>query len=296
MRAQFIALLVAVPVSLWSQGSSAGVSHLGIPAMPRPASMGGALVADPATLGSATNNPANLLSSGSTEIILSHSSWIQDVRSEFLTARIPVSDFSLGLSVRSTNIDGIEIRDRPGPPLGTVTARSLSIGATGAIEAFENTTVGFSLRYLYEKMYVDDANGYAVDLGVLYHTPIEGLYGGLSVTNLGKLAAFRQRSTELPTMLNLGARYTIPFEQFTVALAPAFLMRMNPSTPMAALGAEATYLDLVSVRAGYQTGYDVRGFSAGLGIRYDMFGVDYAYVPFSQDLGASHIIAVGVHF
>jgi hypothetical protein len=296
MRLALAIVMVLVPVCLSAQGSSAGISHLNIPALPRPAAMGQALVADPGSLTSSVTNPANLLNPGSTEIVLSHSSWIQDVRSEFLSARIPVSGFSAGLSVRSTNIEGIEIRERPGPPIGTVTARSLSIGATGAVEVFDKTTVGLSLRYLYEKMYVDEANGYSADLGVLYQTPVEGLSGGFSVTNLGKLGAFRERTTELPTMLNLGARYCLPLDQFTIVVAPAFLMRMNPSTPMAAFGAEVEYLDMFSLRAGYQTGYDARGFSAGLGVRYDIFGVDYAYLPFSQDLGASHIIAVAVNF
>jgi hypothetical protein len=145
-------------------------------------------------------------------------------------------------------------------------------------------------------MYVDEANGYSLDLGFLYRTPIEGLHGGFSVTNLGRLSAFRQESTDLPTMLNLGATYSVPFEQFTVVVAPAFLMRLEPNTPMASVGAEVSYLEKFSLRAGYQSGYDARGFSAGLGVRYDVFGVDYAYVPFSQDLGASHIISVGISF
>lgn len=294
IAATFLAALL--PVCLFSQGSSSGVSHLNIPGLPRPAAMGQALVADPGELSSAATNPANLLKAESAEIVLSHSEWIQDVRSEFLTARIPVSGFSMGVSVRSTNIEGIEIRERPGPPLGTVTARSLSIGATGALEVMENATVGLTLRYLYEKMYVDEANGYSLDLGMLYRTPLEGLTGGFSVTNLGKLGAFRQESSSLPTMLNLGARYGLSFDEFTVLLAPAFLMRLEPSTPMAALGAEVSYLEMVSLRVGYQSGYDARTLSAGLGVRYGLVGVDYAYVPFSEDLGASHIISVGVSF
>jgi len=296
MRIAATLVAALIPVWLFSQGSSSGVSHLNIPGLPRPAAMGQALVADPGVLSSASNNPANLLNPESAEILLSHSEWIQDVRSEYLTARIPVSGFSMGLSVRSTSIEGIEIRERPGPPLGTVTARSLSIGATGALEVVENATFGLTLRYLYEKMYVDEANGYSADLGVLYKTPIKGLIGGVSVTNLGRLGAFRQESSSLPTMLNLGARYGLTFDEFTLLLAPAFLMRLEPSTPMAALGAEVSYLEMVSLRVGYQSGYDARTFSAGLGVRYGLVGVDYAYVPFSEDLGASHIISVGVSF
>ena len=296
MRIAATLVAALIPVWLYSQGSSSGVSHLNIPCLPRPAAMGQALVADPGVLSSASNNPANLLNPESAEILLSHSEWIQDVRSEYLTARIPVSGFSMGLSVRSTSIEGIEIRERPGPPLGTVTARSLSIGATGALEVVENATFGLTLRYLYEKMYVDEANGYSADLGVLYKTPIEALTGGFSVTNLGRLGAFRQEASSLPTMLNLGARYGLTFDEFTLLLAPAFLMRLEPSTPMAALGAEVSYLEMVSLRVGYQSGYDARTFSAGLGVRYGLVGVDYAYVPFSEDLGASHIISVGVSF
>jgi hypothetical protein len=47
------------------------------------------------------------------------------------------------------------------------------------------------------------------------------------------------------------------------------------------------------LRFGYQTGIDTRGFSAGMGIRYSIVTIDYAYVPFSLQVGNSHLISIG---
>jgi len=50
-------------------------------------------------------------------------------------------------------------------------------------------------------------------------------------------------------------------------------------------GAEAVYNKTFAVRAGYQTGYEARGFTAGIGIAWGSLNFDYAYTPFSLGLG-----------
>lgn len=52
-------------------------------------------------------------------------------------------------------------------------------------------------------------------------------------------------------------------------------------------GVERSYRNL-SLRAGYQTGYDEKNFSFGLGITYRNFHLDYAFVPYQSDLGSAH--------
>jgi hypothetical protein len=52
------------------------------------------------------------------------------------------------------------------------------------------------------------------------------------------------------------------------------------------------YESFLALRAGYQIGYDAKGYSAGLGIRYGLLQFDYAFVPFLNDLGNTHTFAL----
>jgi hypothetical protein len=53
-------------------------------------------------------------------------------------------------------------------------------------------------------------------------------------------------------------------------------------------GGEYLIKEVLYLRAGYQTGYDNRGLSAGAGFVYKEFRIDYAFVPYQSDLGNSH--------
>jgi hypothetical protein len=56
------------------------------------------------------------------------------------------------------------------------------------------------------------------------------------------------------------------------------------------------YDHALALRLGYETGYESRGFTAGLGFCYSIVQLDYAYVPFSLGLGEAHIFSMGFQF
>jgi hypothetical protein len=60
------------------------------------------------------------------------------------------------------------------------------------------------------------------------------------------------------------------------------------------LGAEGWLHPKAAVRAGYMTGYDTRNFTAGATFKHRNLGVDYAFVPFSSNLGNSHLLNLTV--
>jgi len=61
-------------------------------------------------------------------------------------------------------------------------------------------------------------------------------------------------------------------------------------------GLEVNYQETVSFRVGYLFGYETRGFTAGLGLRRDIFNRDYGFSPQSQDLNSGHTLSVEVEF
>jgi hypothetical protein len=288
-------LVCLIPCTLLAQGTSSGLAQLKLPFAPRPAALGESTVADESHLASVALNPANIVSDDAA-ILFSHTEWIQDVRTEFLAARAPLSFATLGLTVISTSIKGIEIRERPGPSVGTFTAQASVFGLTAGSQTVEGISAGISLKYVYEKIYVDEATGFSADLGVLARTPMEGLTAGLSVTNLGKMGTLRNERTELPARIQGGATYAMNFRDFAVRVSPAVVFGLNTSAVHGQLGIEGSYQKFLSLRLGYQTGYEIRGLSAGVGIVHEFVALDYALVPFSEGLGNAHMIAIGVRF
>ena len=277
----------------YSQGISSGSSYLRFPLTARSASLGETLVAESGSIGSAGINPANLFRTTGGEILLSHSSWIQDVQTEYFSAGYTMSFGTVGVSLLSSSIPNIEIRDNPGQALGTFSARSAYLQASYATSIDSTVRIGVSGKFLYDKLYVEESSGYAFDVGMLYESPIPGLLAGLSASNVGSMGQFVNQRSDLPVQVRMGIAYRFAVEQFDVLVASQFTREGKQQNNSAHLGLELNYRQKLALRIGYQTGYEARSMSAGFGLQYEWITFDYAYIPFSYDLGSAHLFTLG---
>jgi hypothetical protein len=294
MKLKIIFSLFFFPSLLLSQGTSRGDVSLKFPITPFVAATGESFVADPTALQSVLINPANIASSETYGVMFSHTEWIQDIRTECLSIAAPFSFGSLSLSIANTSVDGLELRTIPGPAIGTFNVQSTSFQLTYGVKLTQNIRIGIAPKYLYEKIFVDEATGYGIDAGVIYMQLMDGLNLGCSLTNLGSLAAFRNERTDLPSQIRFGGTYSFNSDKMIFRVATAVSSELGTSINHCCIGGEATYEHTFTGRFGYQTGIDVRGFSAGIGIHYSFVMIDYAYVPFSLQIGNSHLISIGL--
>ena len=288
-------LLLLVSSELSAQAGSTGLAFLKLGVGGRALGMGEAYTAianDPAAT---YYNPAALSLSDASQFLLMHKQWIQDTRTEFFAAKTTLDRFTLGVSLNATSVDNIEIRDVPGPPIGTFNAHNAAIGASGAYRINPELSVGATVKYLYEKILVDEATGYGVDLGATYLTPWD-IRLGLAASNLGSMSKLVLESSKLPTAVRIGAGYETPVESIDGILSASAdaVSYTGEGTTHLHVGAELDYKHTFAVRAGYQTGYEAKGFSAGVGIVYDLLRLDYAFVPFGYDLGTTHTFSLGL--
>jgi len=295
-KANIAALLMFVFSLAGAQGSSVGSSQLKIPLAARSAALGESTIADPGQLSSWLVNPANLLSAFPFAVALTHAQWMQDIQSEFLAARIPFASGTLGLGVSTNSVPGIEIRDVPGPALGTFSARFATFQLGYSQNLTNDIILGASAKYLYEKLYVDEATGFGLDAGIVYCTPVQGLNAGFALTNIGGLQEFRSDRSDLPTFSRVGASYAFQQDELCFSLSGSWASNLRDRENHLQGSLETTYNQKVSLRVGYQTGYESRALSAGIGIRFEFVQLDYAYVPFSLGLGDSHLFSLGFQF
>jgi len=283
------------------QAGNAGLAFLKLGVSARGVAMGDAMSASVQGSPSTYYNPAGLITPcnncKAVQLMFTHKEWIQDTRMEFLGASIRINDeHALGVSINSTTTSDIEIRTLPGPSEGTFTARDFSAGLSYAYRASDVLRIGTTMKFLYEKIFIDETSGFACDLGAQYETPIENLSVGAVLANLGGMRDLRNEKTKLPALLRVGPAYALVLESAnsTVSLAADLVQIFPEKRTYLNAGGEFFFNQVVAGRAGYQFGSEGRGFSAGIGLQYGSFVVDYAYAPVSSELGNTHTITLAL--
>jgi len=273
-----------------------GLSFLKIGITSRAISLGEAVVSSSEDASATHYNPASLLLGPNTNILFMHNEQVLGIRSEYMAAKVKLEKLAFGLSLYNTSISDIEVREIPGEPLDKFTAQNFALGISAAYKINEMLHIGLTTKFLYEKIYIDNASGFAVDFGGYYS--IERLSIGAVIANLGSMSKLRSESTSLPSSLRLGGSYLIDISKLNGALrvgADGFKVFDGGKFHING-GAEFIYRDFLSIRAGYQTGYENKNFTTGLGIKYKAVSLDYAFVPYMYSLGSSHTVTLAASF
>jgi len=154
--------------------------------------------------------------------------------------------------------------------------------------------LGASLKYISQKLDTQTDKAVAVDLGSAYKiNPV--WTAAFVVQNLGSSIG----PDKLPLILKGGAARRFFDGKLAVAADADWLA--NDKRFYLDLGAEYALNSYLAFRAGYQAGRSadklggLTGLGAGLGLKFDRFALDYAYVPFG-DLGDTHRMTLGFNF
>jgi len=243
-------------------------------------------------------NPSRLVSFESNQAMFMHSEWIQDVTSE--VGGIKWNMFSLPWAVgfNVTSVKDIEVRDKPGEAISTFNANYFFMSLSSGFTVVKDIDFGATVKYLYEGILNDASVGYGLDFGLNYFTPIKGLTASTVIRNIGSMNALYKVGTKLPLDFRLGGAYDyeLPNARFDFVLTGEFQKYLDNDDIHFNTGAEAVYNKTFAARVGYQTGYEARGFTAGVGIAWGSLNFDYAYTPFSLGLGNANQFSLQFSF
>ena len=285
-------LLGAVPLFSQIENASTGLAFLKLGVGGRAIGMGEAYSALSDDASGMYYNPAGIAFGEGNQVTVMHKQWIFGTTSEFLGSTVHGQQFTFGFGLNSTNVDGIEIRQQPGPSEGTFGVHDLAVSATASWRIDTSLSVGVSGKFLYEKIYVDESDGAAVDFGARYQIDRHFAVAA-AISNIGSMSTLLNEPIILPAGVRLGASYqAAATDLFAFTLASDVLKTFKDNGSRVDVGGELAYNSFLAFRTGYQFGYDAKGLSAGFGLRYGLIQLDYAYVPFLDQLGDTHTFAL----
>ncbi|MCB0281209.1 MAG: PorV/PorQ family protein [Calditrichae bacterium] len=289
--------LVLVFNSLQAQ-SNTGFVLLKMDVDARAAALAGAYSAVPNDASAAFWNPAGLSLAENTTINVMHNDWLWDISHSFAAVQFIQGEHNLALSVNYLQIPGIAIRGTTptDEPAGTSEAYNLALALSYAREYEKDWHIGISVKYLFEKYYFVSAPGWALDLGLIRKNVFENLDWGITLQNIGKMAALDKQETPLPLMIRTGIAYQIPELLDNNLRIISDLLWIKDEKMYVKFGLEYAISEYLVIRSGLKNGNENLLFTAGLGINYQSFHLDYAYAPFEYDLGSSNRISVGLSF
>ncbi len=295
----------------WQAAAATGtnaLNFLGFGAGARSASLAGSVSA---TIHDATAtywNPAGLARIEGWDLSGTHTEWLQDIRYEHVSIARNRGRSGLGFAFSTLYAGNFDGRDEVGNQTETFGFSDVSISGSYAYELSEPLHLGATARYYRESIDDNVADGFAFDLGAQYQTPVDGLRFGAVLRNLGgsyQLDMAGAGSYDLPRTVQVGGAYRLPLDGLAGALnLSADLMAEKGLDTSLRFGAEYRYHDQFGLGFGYrtETGSATAGDGSTLestqnvsfGASYNKaFRFEYAFVPFTSDLGSTHRFTLG---
>jgi hypothetical protein len=290
-RAVLLPALALATSTAGAQSSSDGALFWLLPVGARAVGMGQAMVAERPGSEAVWWNPSAISRQDKKEIAIHHSQTIA-ATGDAITFVYPTAGVgALALSVNVLNFGDQQITDPEGVPIGVVLPRNILFAGTYGAAIGKRFNAGVTYKRL---QYRVDCSGQcgnaptftatssAVDFGFQYDAPTESpLTLGAAVRNIGTRLQIndREQADPLPTRIEVGAEYKLPFIAALVAdtevrIAADIIADRNVDHPAGRVGADVTYEKNIHLRAGYVAN-DANGARTALG-----FGIGAGHLVF----------------
>lgn len=316
MKRILVLLLLLSVYSTFAQtkvGTTAA-NFLAIPVGPRASAMGGAFVATANDATALYWNAGGISRLAQNEFGVSYSQWLLGTNYNWIGLVYKVDDNNtFGASINQLDYGEEEVTtiDNPNGTGEKWSAQDLSIGLSYGRNLTDRFSIGATVKYIHQQIYRESASAFALDIGLLFYTQLDGLRIGMNIANFGSemkldgkdlyngididrklnsgnneniAGSLNMDSWTLPLLFTVGVAYdAVKTEDFKVTVATDAVYPNN-QTSFVNAGGEITYADIFSIRAGYNSIFKeeaVERVSAGVGLKYD-FGsfktrIDYSY-------------------
>lgn len=294
--------------------------------------MGGAFVSVANDVSAIYLNPAGLARVYGSEAMFTHTEWIANTTYDFGAIALNIRNVgALGLMVSSFSsgdmpVTTVEQPDGTGELFST---NDIALGLAYARNLTTNFSIGFTGKYIHQRIWHMSSSAMAIDVGLLFKTPFWGLNLGASIRNFGAKMRLEGRDINFaydPDNRNIGNVYVVnaSYEMQKYALPLYFQVGVSkdllatesnrltiavdavtPNDNYEAVnsGFEYGWKELLFLRAGYKSLFQQdseEGLTGGFGLNIRLAGttmlrLDYAYADMGR-LEESQRFSLGLRF
>ncbi len=296
--------------------------------------MGGAFVGRADDASALYWNVGGIASRSRNEVLLVHTNWIADTRFDFAGLVLNLGGFgNIGLSFTSLSMADMKVRTVEQPE-GTgeyFSAGDIAVGLSYARYLTDRFSVGLTAKYIQQSIWHMNATAFAIDAGTIFKTDLlGGLTIGAVLSNFGTPMRLQGRdaryfirvdptkqgsndnipvnidldSWDLPLYFQIGVSTPVlNTDDYKMYVAADALVPNNDYQSLN-VGAEFTFMDVISLRGGYNSLFlqDAEGgLSLGVGVNSQMLlsvatvYFDYAFRDFGR-LNNVHNFSIGIRF
>ncbi len=279
-------------------------------------------------------NPSGITAQSNYEASFSHTIWIAETNFDFVGLIIPLGEFgNIGFSFTSLSMDDMKVRTVEQPE-GTgeyFSAGDISVGFSYARNLTDRFAIGFTGKYIQQKIWHMSATAFALDAGTKFKTDLfGGMIIGAAIYNFGASLQMNGRdgryfiqvdptkqgsndqiptniemdSWDLPLTFQIGISTNVlknDIYRFTVS---ADAIHPNNDYESMNFGFETSFREMIFIRGGYNSAfnsYSEGGLSLGFGLNSKLilagayFKFDYAYRDFGR-LQNIHTFSINLVF
>ncbi len=162
-----------------------------------------------------------------------------------------------------------------------------------AVQIMPNLGVGLGVKVI-DSTLIEEYTAWALagDLGMKLLLS-DQLAVGLTIQNVGTELKFINDGDSLPLTLRVGGSYQLHIDKDHNTLLALDLIKDNDQDFTIHTGAEHWYAKTLAVRLGYKAGYELESLTAGLGVRWQMLQIDYAF-GLVQELNQAHKVSLSI--
>ncbi|MBZ0201127.1 MAG: PorV/PorQ family protein [Ignavibacteriaceae bacterium] len=306
---------------------TSGAQFLQIPVGARAAALGGAMVGLTDDASSVFWNPAGITNVKSFDADFSYMNWFNlfDFNAAAIAYNVPdVGVFAAQMIVFTTDKMEVTTEEQPNGTGRFFDAGDIALGLTYSRMLTDKFSAGITVKYVYQRIWNETADGVAFDLGTQYKLDFRNLTIAMSMSNFGsnlkydgadlnivhlknenypfsRLTPARLQTEEfsLPLNFQVGICFDIFSLQFVKMRGAVDAVHPNDNNERLHFGTEFSFFDRFFLRGGYRYNYDDENFTAGAGANIPFGGslirFDYAFA-FYDILPSVHRVSVGLSF
>lgn len=266
-----------------------GVALLKVDQGARSAGMGSTQIPHSGDPNAVVHNPALGMGFSSFTASFGHTEYWENINLEsgYFAANLNPR-WAIHGGIRYASVNDLEARISPTSTPTLFDANDLSFKGGIAYSLTPKLDIGVAAGWIIEKIGSYRGSAFNFDLGAVYHIDSNANITA-AATNIGsdfKLELSGMPGSDdisLPATYRIGGTYK--YQRYLGAAEIVYL----DEEAHAHLGAEADITEVFSIRSGYMINYSTKNFTAGASFAHRNLTVDYAFIPFSQNLGTSHL-------